>query len=245
MAIQFSDTAGNTGIAEQALVLAGVDSTQWPLVRISNSCNNWLDKITGYAVGADKRFRWDDTNQSRLPEGTLTQTINVSDYSFLTDQDGNAILTLLRIDATDQNNITRKLIKFDQSDFDDQALAALFASTGIPQYYDPIADNVVRLYPTPNATVTNGLKFFFQRTGSYFTAASTTKAPGVSPLLHRGFIIASAYDIALALGMTNIESLSVELQKEEQKMVQYFADRNEDERKIMTGKTINFRGDIY
>ncbi|MFK5165226.1 hypothetical protein, partial [Propionibacterium freudenreichii] len=56
----------------------------------------------------------------------------------------------------------------------------------------------------------------------------TTKEPGVSPLLHRGFVVASAYDGALTLGLPNLQALSVEIQKEEKKMETYFSDRNND-----------------
>lgn len=241
MSIAFSESVNNTGIVEQTRFMMGVDSAQWPTSRIVNSCNSWLDALAGYAIGADRRFQWDDTNHTALPEGTANVTINVSDYSFLTDQQGNSIITLLRIEATDSNSIKRKLIKIDQSQTD-QALSNLFATTGIPEYYDLIADNIVRLYPTPSASVTSGLKFFFQRTPSYFAATDTTKTPGFAPLLHRGFVIASAYDGALTLGLPNLSALSAERQKEEQKMVQYFAVRNQDERRVMSGKAINFRG---
>jgi hypothetical protein len=60
-------------------------------------------------------------------------------------------------------------------------------------------------------------------------ATDTTKEPGVSPLLHRGFVIASAYDGALTLGLKNLQALAVERQKEEEKMIQYFSGRNNDE----------------
>src|SRR3990167_11550827 len=92
MSIVFSAT--NAGIVEQSRSLAGVDSTQWPTQKVVNSSNNWHDLVTGYAIGADKRFQWDDTNHTKLPEGTAELTINVSDYSFLTDEQGNAIVTL-------------------------------------------------------------------------------------------------------------------------------------------------------
>src|SRR3990172_6308530 len=90
----FSDTSTNTGLVQQIRKMMRVDSTQWPTANIVASVNNWLDFITGYAIGADKRFQWDDTNHTKLPEGTTSLTINVSDYSFLTDERSNPILTL-------------------------------------------------------------------------------------------------------------------------------------------------------
>lgn len=204
------------------------DSSQWPTSRIVNSVNNYLDKVSGYAIGADRRFQWDDTNHTKLPIGTTNLVANQSDYSFLTDEQGNSILNLTRIDILDSNGFWRQLHPRDQVEIieaidEDQRTASL------PIYYDKIADNIVRLSPKPIASVTAGLKFYFQRAPSYFSASDTTKSPGVPPLLHRGFVIAAAYDGALTLGLPNLQPLSVEMAKEEQKMVDYFNNRNTDE----------------
>ena len=217
-----------------------VDSNQWPTYKIVNSCNNWLDTVTGYAIGADRRFAWDDTNHTDLPIGTIDITAGVRDYSFLNDEQGNRILNLLRIDMRKPNEFTYvQLTPIDQADIDG-ALDEYFREQGLPQYYDKIADNVIRLYPTPaEDAIDPGLRFYFQRTPSYFADTDTTKQPGVSPLLHRGFVIAAAYDGALALGLSNLQPLSVELQKEEQKMKQYFSIRNTDEVVVMLPPTVD------
>lgn len=238
--IQFSDTVGNTGIVQQVRKLMRVDSTQWPTVNIANSVNNWLDFLTGYAIGTDKRFQWDDTNHTKLPEGTTDMTINVSDYSFLTDEQGNSIVTLTGVSRLISGSNYTPLMLIDRNDlnYDPQNFGLV---SGSPTAYDKIADNIIRLDAKPAATVTAGLKFFFQRTPSYVTASDTTKSPGFSPLLHRGFIIAAAYDGSLTLGLSNLQPLSVEREKEERKVIQYFADRNNDEYKQMTMSPIRFR----
>src|SRR3990167_10685564 len=96
--MEFSNTTTNLGIVQQVRSMMRVDSTQWPTYKIVASVNNWLDTVTGYAIGADKRFQWDDTNHTALPQGTTNLEANQSDYSFLTDQQGNTILTLIRIE---------------------------------------------------------------------------------------------------------------------------------------------------
>lgn len=236
MAIVFSAT--NAGICEQARSLAGVDSTQWITQKIVNSTNNWHDFVTGYAIGADRRFQWDDTNHTKLPEGTTDLTIAVSDYSFLNDEQGNAIITLTGISRYDGSKyIPLQLVDRNDSDYD----ASTFGmTTGTPTRYDKIADNIIRLDFKPSATVAAGLKFYFQRVGSYFTSSDTTKSPGVSPLLHRGYVIAAAYDIALTLGLPNLQALGAERQKEEQKVISHFPIRSQDERKQITMSKINY-----
>lgn len=222
----FSDTTNNLGILQQARSFARVDATQWPTYKVVNSCNNYLDRLAGYLIGNDRNFQWDDTNHTGLPEGTRDLTINVSDYSFLTDSSGNTILTLLgisRLDGTSYVPLTQVNRNDPTIDWSTFGIAS-----GTPTMYDKIADNIIRLDTKPTATVTSGLKFFFQRSPSYFAATDTTKAPGVPPPLHRGFVIASAYDAAVTLGLPNLQALGVELQREEQKMMDYFAGRNND-----------------
>lgn len=231
--MQFSEATNNTGIVQQTRDLMRVDSTQWATSKIVNSCNNWFDKIVGYALAKDKQFQWDDTNHTKLPIGTTNLVAGQSDYSFLTDEQGNKIITLLRIDIKDSNGNWTKLKKIDQAEIS-EALDTFESTDGLPTQYDLIADNIIRLYPTPSANVTAGIKFYFQRAPSYFVGTDTTKEPGCSPVLHRGFVIAAAYDGALTLGLNNLQPLSVEVQKEEKKMIDYFSTRNNDSRGRLT-----------
>lgn len=230
--MEFSNTVTNQGIAQQTRSLMRVDDTQWPTAKIVASVNNYHDFVTGYAIGADRNFQWDDTNHTASPEGTKALTINVSDYSFLTDEQGNRILTLLgvsRLDSTTGKYIP--LMEVDRSIVDTTYFGT---QAGTPTSYDKIADNIIRLDTLPTATVAAGLKFYFQRAGSYFTASDTTKEPGVAQLLHRGYVVSAAYDGALTLGLPNLSALASERQYEEAKMQRYFADRNRDLRAGMS-----------
>lgn len=236
----FSDSSLNQGIVEQARSLMRVDSTQWPVAKIVASVNNYHDLVTGYAIGADRTFQFDDTNHSKLPEGTAQLTINVSDYSFLTDEQGNSIVSLLGVSRLDST--TNKYVALDEVDRAEVDTGYFGTTSGTPTAYDKIADNIIRLDYLPPATVASGLKFFFQRAGSYFTASDTTKSPGVSPLLHRGYVIAAAYDGALTLGLPNLNALGIEMQRETKKMETYFAqDRHRDQNNGMSMKPITFR----
>lgn len=235
----FSDTVNNTGIAQQIRNLMRVDSTQWPIARIVNSVNNYHDLVVGYHIAQDRKFNFDDSNHTKLPIGTTNLVANQSDYSFLTDEQGNRILNLLRIDIKDSEGNWKKLDTLDESE-ETQALDEVVIA-GTPTGYYKIADNIIRLNRLPEASVTAGLKFYFQRVGSYFTATDTTKEPGVSPLLHRGYVVAGAYDGALTLGLQNLQPLSVEMQKEEAKMIRYFESRNNDEVRKMTPRVDNCR----
>jgi len=237
----FSDTINNSGMVQQVRDLMRVDANQWSTQKIANSTNNYHDLVTGFAIGADSRFQWDDTNHTKLPIGTTNLVGSQSDYSFLTDEQGNSIVTLTRIDMLTSTGVYTQLMEIDQKDLEGFGLDQLQIYPAMPLYYDKIADNIIRLYPKPTTSVTAGLKFYFQRTGSYVTASDTTKAFGVSPLIHRGYVIAAAYDGAISLGLPNVNLLAAEYQREEIKMKRYFADRNQDFDNKLTMKTIRFR----
>lgn len=224
----FSDTTNNTGIAERARKIARLDSTQFPIANIVNSCNDRLDKIFNYGRGADRRFQLDDTNHTKLPEGTTNLVANQSDYSFLADEQGNRITNLTRIDILDSNGVYRQLKPIDQKQID-MALGEFLKTASLPEFYDKIADNIIRLYPKPIDSVTAGIKYYFQRSPSYFAATDTTKEPGVANDLHRGFVIQAAYDIAFTLGLANTNVLANELEREDEVMREYFRTRNTDE----------------
>ena len=214
-----------------------VDSTQWPTVNVVNSCNNWLDFVVSYGIANDRFLQFDDWNHTKLNEGTSPLTINVTDYSFLADEQGNKITTILGVSRLENGKYT-PLTPVDRSQVD---MSTFGQESGTPTQYDKISDNIIRLDKIPPATVSAGLKYFFQRAGSYFTALDTTKEPGVPPFLHRGFVVASVYDGAMTLGLPNLQAFSVEREIEIQKMKDYFGGRNNDQPRRMTGMYQNNR----
>jgi hypothetical protein len=217
----------------QVRAFTGVDSAQYSDAKLTYSYNNWLNRLTGYAIGADQRFQWDNTNHTKLPIGTTNLVANQREYSFLTDEQGNQILTLTRIDWKDANGLWTQLKPIDQAEISPEALDEFEKTSARPMYYDKIADNVIRLYPASDSSVTAGLKFYFQRTSPYAESTDTTEVTGFANLLDRGFVISGAYDCAIALGLPNLNALGAELSREEQKMIQYFGSRNRDERNSM------------
>lgn len=234
MGIKFSASATSDGIVEQTRAMMRVDSTQWSTANIMNSCNNWLNKIFTRGKNLDIEFQIDDTNHTALPEGKEDLVISQSDYSFLVDQQGNRITNLTSVSILiNSKYVPLTLINRNDPNYD----ASNFGTTtGTPSKYDKIADNIIRLDKQPLANLTDGLFYTFQRSPSYFVVTDTTKQPGVADDLHRGFVVASAYDGALTLGLSNLQALSIELQKEEQKLTDYISSRNTDKKGRLTPK---------
>jgi hypothetical protein len=231
----FSDSTNNTGIVERARIFARVDATQWPTSRIVNSVNDRLDTILNYGRGADKRFELDDTNHTKLPIGTSDLVANQSDYSFLTDEQNNRITNITSLSLIEiATNKETKLEPINRND-PEYSYSSFGITIGTPTQYDKIADNIIKLdtLPSDDDVATYKIKFYFQRTPSYFIATDITKEPGFANELHRGCVIQAAYDAAFTLGLDNLGTLAVELEKENKVMESYFQNRNTDEPKYI------------
>jgi len=217
----------------------GVDANQWSTAKITLSVNKALNKIAGYAIGADKTFRWDDSNHTKLPIGKTNLVANQSEYSFLTDEQGNRILTLTGISIFDANDKEVPLKPIDATN-DREFIISMRETTGTPEYYDKISDNVVELLPPSSTSKTAGLKFYFQRTPSEFTVSDTTKEPGFTPELDEYIVLCAALEGAISLGLPNLVPIREQHSIEEDRMVQYFTRRNEDSQPFkIQGAVIN------
>jgi hypothetical protein len=205
-----------------------VDSNQWSTDRITVSLNKALDKAIGYGIGADKRFRVDSTNHTKLPEGVADLTSGTSQYSFLEDEQGNRILTLTRIEVKDSQGNWVKLLPIDMTQVN-EALDEFMSSNGTPQYYDKTTDNVVRFYPAPNYSSSGGIKYYFQRNPNYFETTDTTKETGLAPELDEYVISCAALEGAVSLGLSSLPGIKIIHDEAKENMVQYFTRRSEDE----------------
>jgi hypothetical protein len=235
--MQFSNSTTNLGIVERTRVKCGVDSTQWPTANIVGSANDCMDFLVGEYIKADRRFQWDDFNQAKLPEGKTELTINVSDYSFLTDEQGNRIYNLTRIDIKDSSGNWKRLEELDETE-ETQALDEVVIA-GTPTGYYKIADNIIRLNRLPEATIALGLKFYFQRAPSYFVASDTTKEPGFTSVPHSIFVTWASYDCADTLNLQNAERLFRERELAKQTVITSFAGRNTDVKRYLRPKVEN------
>lgn len=221
----------------------GVDANKWSTAKITLSVNKALNKIAGYAIGADKTFRWDDTNHTKMPIGTTPVILNQTRYSFLTDEQGNRILTLLGVSLVDPDGVEKPLMPIDRTS-ENYDLRSFGTTSGLPTYYDKVSDNVIEFDKKPDAdTVANySIKFRFQRTPSLFTVSDTTKEPGFSPELDEYIIICAALEGAISLGLSNLAILKQTHDEEYERMTQYFTRRNEDSQPFrMTGRVIDGR----
>jgi len=229
--MQFNDTSTYLGLVQDINYLLFGSSTAtspYAIADMTRNMNSYLDKVVGIILQSDGRWEWDDTNQTDLPIGTTTLVANQQDYEIT----GETFLTIRRVEVKDNNGNYYEIDPIDQRDIQGQSMTEFYKTPGRPLYYDKIGNSIF-LYPKPaaaNVTLAAGLKIYFQRTASYFTASDTTKEPGFAPLYHRILSVGAGLDYAIANEMMNkITILQAMYDKLEQGLVDFYSKRSQDE----------------
>jgi len=153
-----------------------------PMAAITDAEVIWLNesckRVAAWIINADGTAQFDDTNYTDFPIGTYTMVASQGKYSF-----NDKVLQLINVQVKDVNGDWVLIQPIDQSEYDG-VLEQDFETDGMPVYYDRLSDDTIKLYPAPSATyatLTSGLRLYFKRTASVFTAAEITagtKEPG-------------------------------------------------------------------
>ena len=129
---------------------------------------------------ANSGWKYDDGNNSDLPQGTQNLSNGVSKYALPT-----TALAIERIEVLDNSGRYSLLTPISQEDIKD-GVDTLVSPSGIPLYYR-LLGGTVELLPAPatgSVTMTNGLKVYFKRGSSSFSSSDTTKTFGFASEYH-------------------------------------------------------------
>lgn len=232
--MNYNDTSTNLGLCQEVDGICGTNSTTYPLADKTRRANMALSRFVGIALSADDRWQFDDTNYTDFPIGSTNLVSGQGDYSLAT-----SMLKILKVQILDPQGNTVNLIPIDMNDTT-EAQSELFKTDGTPVYYDKFANSPI-LYPAPNYDLAGGLTVYYQRDASYFTASDTTKNPGIPSIFHEYIALKMAEPYLRDKGKENYVSVRNEIQKyEEERIPEFYAKRNKDERPRLTGLTINY-----
>lgn len=229
----FSDTTNDDGIVQEARWLVNANATSYTLKDITRNANRWLDKAVSVILEADGRWQFDDTNQSgeavysqNLVSGTQSYDILATHLRITRVEIKNSDGNYVRLQPIDQNEVDGTLTDFQSTD-------------GTPMFYDLIGNDIV-LYPAPNYASTNGLKYWFQRAGSYFATTDTTKTPGFASIFHRYITLGCALDYALKNNLETRVRFKEEVLEMEQSIQHFYNRRAGDENIVMNVRKHDF-----
>ena len=234
----FSDTNNFLGIVQDIDYLLFGSSTATSPYLIADktrNINNRLDETVSLIMKSDARWKWDDDNQTDQPIGTINLISEQAEYEIA----GATYLKILRVEVLDVNGNYKLIKPIDEKQIQHQSLTEFLKTPGMPRLYDKNGE-YIWLYPKPSSaltTLTAGLKIYYQRLPSYFTASDTTKSPGFNPLYHKILSIGAAIDFAIPNGLTEkISILTPMLTNMQNELIEFYSNRANDEKTTMTTK---------
>jgi len=233
----FNDVTTGQGIIQEIDFLVNTDATKFPIEDKTRIINRWYERTIGRILETDGRWQWDDTNYTDLPIATTNLTSGQEDYSFAV-----AHLRVTRMEVKDTNGTWRWLQPIDQNDDRRRSLTELGNQTGVPIWYDKLANSVF-LYPKPNYSQTLGLKAYFQRTADLFVATDTTKEPGFASIFHRLLALGPALEYASANGLNanKIKVLRDEVAQLELDIKEFYSKKSKDEQVGLYARRYRYR----
>lgn len=233
----FSETTNRTGIVELLEDLTSTQSSStssYTLATKTRDINNAYDEYTIRAIQSSGTWQFDDTNQTDYPVATTDIVSSQEDYTFTTDENGNQILDISRVECKDANGNWTLLEPYNELD-EDTSLSAQATTTGTPTRYYKTA-NGIKLDRTPNYNSTDGLKIYFDRTSSYFTTSDTTKKPGIPNIFHKYLAYLPAYLYWLPKDTQKAQLFQSEVLKIEKMIGEFYSKRTRDEKPRLTVK---------
>lgn len=245
MSLSYNDTTNKDGILqriEQELGFpdAYISGDATRLKFWTGSINLALDKVFHIIFSADGKWQFDDSNHTKNPFILTELTINQRNYNFTSDEQSNLILDIHSVFArTSTSNPYYQLDAVDIQTDGDSSFTDGLNTTGWPSSYDKTG-NGIKLDYLPTATVTNGLKLFINREGSYFTTSDTTKVPGFAGLYHEYLVLEPCYRYARANSLKKKETFKGDVLELEKRIIEYYSRRDRDSRDIISFQPITF-----
>lgn len=227
MKLKFNDETNKLGIVQGIDFEVNSNRSTYPLADIARNVNLAHNRFISVALSADSKWQFDDTNNTKAPVATADIVANQKDYTIDID-----FLRITRVEVKDQNGNWRVIPQVDEREVH-QAYNELQRDSGFPYAYDLRGKQIYFFQPS-DTNITGGLRVFFQRVGSDFTAGDTTKSPGVPELFHEYYVLYPSLMYARKAVPEKVAYLTGEIEKMERAITNHYQERNEVKKPRMT-----------
>lgn len=237
----FNDTTNNSGLCQEVDALCDSDTTSYPLKDKTRRINAALEQVVGWILTADGTWQWDDSNYTDLPIGTINLIASQSGYTF-----NDKFLEIEKVEIKDFNGDWQPLKNIDELEEREESLDQMFETDGLPEYYDKISDDTIKLYPAPTAattTLTNGLRVHFRRTAHLFEAdgSDTTAMPGFASPYHVILAYMASIPFCMTYKKDRVSLYEKRVMDLKNELIQLYSQREKDVRKQMTFRRRAFK----
>lgn len=236
--MQYSDTINRTGIVQLLEDLTDTGGTasseSYAIGQKTRDINLAFDDYQSLVKNVSGTWQADDSNHTKYPNMKFNLVSGQQDYSFTTDEQGNQVQDIYRVECKDSNGTWKLLTPYDEME-EETALSDQETVSGTPTRYYKTANGIF-LDKTPNYNSTLGIRMFFTRSPSYFTTTDTTKTPGFPNGHHRYLAVKPAYWYWLPKDTAKANAFLSEVQRIELQVTNDISLRNLDEKPRLTAK---------
>lgn len=222
------------------------NNSRYTLAQKVVDINLALDEAISIALDAGGTWQYDDQNHTDYPIIYTSLVSGQRDYAFTDDEQGNLILDIYRVFVKHPGGVYQEIYPIDaQSDESTEAFTDGQNLTGVPTRYDKTGNGILLDYIPHSSIYTNasdltdGLKVYINREGSYFTTSDTTKKPGIDPLCHDFMWLKPAYEYARTHSLKNRVALRDELEMVRKRISERYARRERDVVNRLTARQTN------
>jgi hypothetical protein len=220
----YNDSTNSTGICQEIDSICGTNSTSYTLADKNRRLNSALDDYVLLAIKEASGWSVEDTGETDLPIASTDLVSGQADYSFPNE---SLVLETLQILLAD--GVTyRELSPVDQINPN--------AGSGIPTGYKKVGNSFI-LTPTPNYTVTSGIKNHYRRAFNYSTVSSTTftpTSPGIPSVFHTWLARKASLPYLVEKGIASKNDINALILEGNDKIIAYFGRRPKDVVKRMS-----------
>lgn len=225
-------------IQSKIYFLTKTNSTSLPNATMLILINNAYEREASLIMSCDRRWQWDDSNQTDFPIATTDLVSGQADYSLSVSH-----LKIRRVECS-ANSTASNWNVLDVYDEEDEKESITQQSTlsGVPYRYNELGSSII-VDPKPNFNCTAGLKLYFQRAPILFTSSDLstgTALPGFNSLYHDLIALWASFDYAIANGLSNANQIFAEIDRKEKALKSDYIGRNKDDVSVMRMKKITY-----
>jgi hypothetical protein len=224
----FSDTTNRTGIVQSLEDLTGTQNiSSYSTAVKTKDINLAFDDYSNLVKQVSSTWQADDTNHVKYPNMYFNLVSGQGDYAFTTDEQGNQVQDIYRVECMMPNGTWKLLTPVDEMSGD--SITEIEAQSGTPDSYWKTANGIF-LKVKANYSQTNGIRMFFTRSPDYFLSSDTTKVPGIPNGHHKYLFWKPAFWYWLPKDTARAQICKQEVDKIEAEIMEDISNRNRDEK---------------
>ena len=231
--MQYNEETDKNDIVNDVYFWTGANSVSYAIEDLTRNANRALDMVVAIIMRVSKKWKYDDTNNTDMPIGTIDLVVGQRDYPIDSEH-----LKIKKVRVKDGGGYWNTLTPIRIEDVSDSLEQE---TNGLPAYYVKNGNSLL-LYPkaaSGSVTTTSGLEVTFQRGATYFTITDTTETPGFAIPFHRLVSLYTSQDYGfLPVRKSAGELLIAKLEKE---LEEFYGERDDDNNNCLGMGEISFR----